>query len=279
MADDRPSKRRRSARTKPAAASAAAAAPAAAGLPLLRGNEYLDHFTAQHAAFPPDMARLLDPELPGGEARRAELIGLIDGEAALKYAWAVPDERALRVLAHHGPIVEVGCGRGYWARLLRDRGVDVVAFDHKLPPTKQRWTALKKGGPEVLAAHSSRALLLCYPDDFEDSDESMAARCLRHYTGDTVIHVGELLGEGCCLPSPWGRTTDAEFQVELNTTFHKVLQVPLPSWPCSRDSLTVWKRTTTLITGEGVFAHVPAEERLAVSEGVAAPSLAHLLGT
>jgi hypothetical protein len=74
-----------------------------------------------------------------------------------------------------GPLVEVGCGCGYWARLLRERGVDVVAFDHKLPPEDERWTELKQGGPEVLAAkeYGARALVLCYPDDFEDSEESM----------------------------------------------------------------------------------------------------------
>jgi hypothetical protein len=42
-------------------------------------------------------------------------------------------------------------------------------------------------------------------------------------------------------------------QVQLATTFHKVLQVPLPSWPCSQDSLTVWKRTTTLIADGAQF--------------------------
>ncbi|CAM9829753.1 unnamed protein product [Choristocarpus tenellus] len=48
---------------------------------------------------------------------------------SLRYAWAIPDERALRIIGHFGPIVEVGCGLGYWARLLRDRGVDVTAYD------------------------------------------------------------------------------------------------------------------------------------------------------
>jgi hypothetical protein len=98
------------------------------------------------------------------------------------------------------------------------------------------------GGPEVLQNCSDRALFLCYPDDFEDSGESMALRCMRQYRGDCIVHVGELLGETCCMPSPWGRTSSADFQVQLATTFHKVLCVPLPSWPCSRDTLTVWKR-------------------------------------
>lgn len=100
--------------------------------------------------------------------------------------------------------------------MLRELGTDVLAYDHKLPPKKQRWTELKKGGPEVLAgANSARTLMLCYPDDFEDSEDSMALRCLRNYTGNTIVHIGEMLGESYCLPSPWGRTTDADFQVRL----------------------------------------------------------------
>ena len=56
---------------------------------------------------------------------------------------------------------------------------------------------------QVLREHSDRALFLCYPDDFEDSDESMALQCLNNYSGDTVIHVGEWLGQTLCLPEAW----------------------------------------------------------------------------
>jgi hypothetical protein len=177
------------------------AAPATG--PPLDGNEYLTLFKQTHAGFPSDMGRLLDPELPGGDDRRQELLALIDGAAALRYSWAVPDARALRIIGSLGPVVEIGCGHGYWARLLRDAGADVIAYDHKLPPKKQRWTDLKKGGPEVLSDHSERALMLCYPDDFEDCGESMAEKCLLRYRGNTIVHIGELLGVTSCLPSPW----------------------------------------------------------------------------
>jgi hypothetical protein len=35
-----------------------------------------------------------------------------DPELAAKYAWAIPDERAIRVLLAHSPLVEIGSGRG-----------------------------------------------------------------------------------------------------------------------------------------------------------------------
>ena len=80
-------------------ASLRAAAVASSLGPPLQGNEYLGLFEEQSRSFPPDMSRILDPELPGGDERREELFDMIDADAALKYAWAVPDDRALRVRA------------------------------------------------------------------------------------------------------------------------------------------------------------------------------------
>jgi hypothetical protein len=100
---DRPQKRQRSGSSRGASGGAAggkkpaAAAAAAVHGKSLKGNEYLELFESQCRSFPADMAKVLDPDLPGGEERREELFELIDAEAALKYAWAVPDERALKV--------------------------------------------------------------------------------------------------------------------------------------------------------------------------------------
>lgn len=33
-----------------------------------------------------------------------------------KFAWAIPDNRSLRIIAEFSPIVEIGAGKGYWAR-------------------------------------------------------------------------------------------------------------------------------------------------------------------
>ena len=82
--------------------------------------------------------------------------------------------------------------------------------------------------------------------------------------------------------------------------------MPLPCWPTSRDSLTVWKRTAVSIVacggdddsgggsgsdddvddgsgGDGgggsvqMFGFVPPQEQLDLSKGIAASSFAHLL--
>jgi hypothetical protein len=51
-----------------------------------------------------------------------------------KYAWAVPDARALRIIASFSPIVEIGAGRGYWGSLLSKAGVDYIGFDRTVVP-------------------------------------------------------------------------------------------------------------------------------------------------
>jgi len=56
--------------------------------------------------------------------------------------------------------------------------------------------------PEVLKQHAARALFLCYPDDYKLSMKAVSTECLKHYTGEVVIHVGEMLGH-TALENPW----------------------------------------------------------------------------
>ena len=46
------------------------------------------------------------------------------------FSCAIPTESSLRAIVALGMgVVELGCGSGYWTRLLRARGVDVLAYD------------------------------------------------------------------------------------------------------------------------------------------------------
>ena len=228
-----------------------------------------------------------------------------------EHAWATPNDRALRVLRHFAPIVEMGCGaNAYWCRQMKAVGVDVMGYD--VAPDKggtieadrgasinsnrkqQTDFPVQQGGPQVLSKHSDRTLFLCYPDEHAMIDEetsepiSMAAECLKHYQGEYIIHVGELFTTGCLsLEQPWGRSSSAEFQERLASEFHCLLCIELPNWLHTVDRLTVWKRsptTTIVFAGESdddesdeevEYRHVPVEERLPVD--VAAPCLQHLL--
>ena len=45
------------------------------------------------------------------------------------YAYAPPNAAALEALLARTPLLELGAGTGYWARLLRGAGADVLALD------------------------------------------------------------------------------------------------------------------------------------------------------
>jgi hypothetical protein len=132
--------------------------------------------------------------------------------------------------------------------LLRNRGVDIIAYDKFRPPKSSRWTKVLQGGPEVLsnAVNSDRNLFLCYPDE----SESMAVCCLELFKGEYIIHVGELMTVGGCGTmagppvSPFGRTSSCDFQIALAESFHCVLVAQLElRYPYSNDCISVWKRT------------------------------------
>jgi SAM-dependent methyltransferase len=48
---------------------------------------------------------------------------------SLYFAHVIPTHAAIAEIAACGPILEVGAGSGYWARLTRQAGAEVVAVD------------------------------------------------------------------------------------------------------------------------------------------------------
>ena len=175
---------------------------------------------------------------------------------------------------------------------------------------KDQDLVVRRGGPDVLADHSDRTLFLCYPDENDDNDDDstdnmdnhepdplpLGLACLQAYSGDFVIHVGEVYGDSLSLPqAPWGRSSSPAFQQELAAHFHCILKVPLgESWIHVRDSLTVWKRTQlcTMVFAasssdnendndndddeeEVTYRYIPPEEQLPMSFAV--PAWQHLL--
>lgn len=154
-----------------------------------------------------------------------------------KYAWAIPSPEALDRIAALGPIVEIGAGTGYWAYLLGEMGVDVLAYDINPPgPGSSNhyhkgvdpWTEVLQGGPEQAIYHPERTLLLCWPP----YETPMAYEALRAYRGNTVVYIGE--GEGGC-------TGDDSFHDLLHTEW-TVEQFDIPTFDWIHDSLHVCTR-------------------------------------
>jgi len=164
-----------------------------------------------------------------------------------KYAWAIPDDRALKILGAFSPLIEIGAGKGYWAKMLRIQGVDIAAYDKFIfsGSATKCFSKVMEGGPEklLLPIHKNRNLFLCYPDE----SESMAVVALENFSGQYVIHVGEMIHSGTMSGAPvapFGRTSSAEFQVCLTESFHCLLVCKLQmTYPNSKDCISVWKRT------------------------------------
>jgi hypothetical protein len=157
------------------------------------------------------------------------------GRMIRKYAFAIPGEEGLACVARYAPIVEMGAGTGYWARCLRDRGVDVVAYDEMGEQWSayfrgsRLWTEVASGGPEQLGEHPDRTLLLCWPDPWSGMDEA----ALRAYRGDHLVYVGE--------PGNRGPGTDG-FRRLLRAEWREVERASLPRWDECEDVLTVHER-------------------------------------
>lgn len=152
-----------------------------------------------------------------------------------KYAWAVPNMAAINEIARHGKVVEIGAGSGYWAYLLREHGVDVVAYDEKPYENKwcnNIWTDVVEGDATAAAAHPNRALFLCWPP----YDSPMAYEALRAHMdagGQKLIYVGEGVG-GC--------TGDDLFHELIDESFNLKTTIYIPQWYGLHDTLSVFTR-------------------------------------
>lgn len=164
------------------------------------------------------------------------------------FAWGIPNERALatieRVAGTEG-VLEVGCGTGYWAALLRARGVDVTATDaappaphlgsqhnpwHAESPT---WTDVEQlDAVRAVEKYTSKTLLYVWPP----TTSEMASESLGRYEGDVVVYVGEW---------PAGVTGTRRFHDMLSDGWDWELRVEIPVWSRRSDALHVFRRQRT----------------------------------
>ncbi len=121
------------------------------------------------------------------------------------YAWSIPTPEICTYLSsltgqEQRPVVEIGAGLGYWARVMRDRGVTWYAYDKYVEgysKEKRLWTTVVEGGPEKLHAHDSpdTILFIGYPPQRGMLGYGMDVECIRNFKGRDIIYVGEELSE------------------------------------------------------------------------------------
>lgn len=158
-------------------------------------------------------------------------------ELVVKYAWAIPNETALyRISQFTKSICEIGAGTGYWAYLLSQQGIDIVAYDLKVPSVHdneyghtEKYFDVKHGDVLSITQHQNRALMLCWPP----YANTMSDVVLSLYTGKKVIYIGE---------DQYGCTGCEEFHNRLNNEFKIVDTVDIPNWDGIRDYLHLYER-------------------------------------
>jgi hypothetical protein len=158
-----------------------------------------------------------------------------------KYAWAIPNDNAIQLLAGMGPIIEMGAGNGYWAKLIVDAGGKIEPYDvkpgqhHYDAPPRSVWYPVIDGGPDqITVRHRDHILLLVWPP----YEGALAFDALTRYLevgGKTVVFVGE--GSGGC-------TADDRFYNLLDSQFEEVGDTDIPQWDGIHDYLTVYQRKT-----------------------------------
>lgn len=182
---------------------------------------------------------------PPDEARYLEIIGMYEDRymqevivpRARQYAWAIPNEAAIRTIMKYRPIVEMAAGSGYWAYLLSQAGADVVAYDNdswnrtEHYRSEKQWFPVRFGDERSIVDHQNRTLLLVWPPGGE-----FAVELLWRFAGEYLIYVGE--------SSP-GVMADAQFFDLLQRDWESVETVDLPHWPGFQDQLTVYHRRLT----------------------------------
>lgn len=169
-----------------------------------------------------------------------------------QYAWAIPDPESLAFVAKYlaPKAVEMGAGTGYWASLLAQLGVDILAFDAKPPQiatdnhwhsparedrhgftheTREVFCPVYPGDPQTLAAYPDRALFLCWPP----YAEPMAAEALAAYPGPRLVYIGE--GQGGC-------TADDDFFTALASEWTEIASHRGVQWSGIHDYITVYER-------------------------------------
>lgn len=142
------------------------------------------------------------------------------------FSLAVPTSEALDAIAGLSPLIEVGAGSGYWARLLHDLGADMVAIDRA--PPDDVWTEVLRADESALAHIADRTLFLCWP--FRPG----AGAILHAFTG----HTAALITDG---PAFGDRRRDSLYRL-LDQSWRLIQIIPIPTWPAVADILRIYRR-------------------------------------
>ena len=158
-----------------------------------------------------------------------------------EYSYAIPNPEAIETIIKHSPLVEIGCGLGYWAHLIRMCGGDIVAYDNAINEKGQvklhsknqyvtPYTTVIEGNEDSVKNNSDRTLFLCWPPM-----SNMGYECLHQYLqhgGQKLIYIGE---------GPGGCTGDDDFHQLLRNQMECIEIHSIPRWVCINDRMYIYQ--------------------------------------
>ncbi|WP_280460141.1 hypothetical protein [Nocardia carnea] len=145
----------------------------------------------------------------GGSANGSVRLGFAQTILQAAYAYAVPSPETIEWIgAFSGgqTIVELGAGRGYWARLLADQGSTVRAFDSEPPDSIANpsfpgasgqldvWYPVEGLQEFDSALDGDSVLFLCWPPGWGNPMASEGLKLFESRGGRRLIYVGEPKG-------------------------------------------------------------------------------------
>jgi len=150
------------------------------------------------------------------------------------YSEAIPTTAVIKRLAVLGPIIEVGAGGGYWARLLRDIGGDVIATDAAAPETNgwygdlTPWIDVQQvTATDAVTEHPERVVFGCWPPR-------------PGYMTDVL----DIAPQTTLALVTDGRTACGEDPMydRLERLWTRSEDMAIPRWPGRHDRLMIWRR-------------------------------------
>ena len=167
------------------------------------------------------------------------------------FAYAVPSPKTIQwIRANTGnkTILELGAGRGYWAKEIRNVGLNIEAYDIE-PPNFSGNTSFPQSGKQVDVWHEVKAtdndadmfknspdsvLFLCWPPGWENRMAVQSLKSFESKGGTKLIYIGEPKG---------GKTANNEFFSALSARW-KLVSVDrnFVTWWNLEDQAQIWVR-------------------------------------
>lgn len=207
------------------------------------GNPYWDIVGPSVAA--DEGRRVVNGDNSNGSVR----LGFVQTILQAAYAYAVPSPETLdwvKTFTGGRTVVELGAGRGYWARLLAEHGVKVRAFDSEPPDMTVNasfpgvagqpdvWFPVGGLGEFEAALTGEAVLFLCWPPGWGDPMASAALELFESRGGRHLVYVGEPKGGKTGNDAFFDRLSDA-WSLESQDEQHV-------SWWNLADVAQVWVR-------------------------------------